>query len=230
MAGAAALAFALKPGTGRLAERPEGERPDLLILTSLPIVFPEGFTLDSDPSPALAALQSRYAIVPISVTDAASLDGKDLLLMAQPHAQPAEMLVALDRWVRGGGRVLLLADPALEWPSALALTDVARPPAAFPDTGLLAHWGLRLDAPDRRGPKSIAVESGEVRTLSPGTLSATGPGCAVDQTGLVARCTIGRGQANVIADADLLGTGTVEGGGQSGNFDLLLGELDRLEK
>ena len=62
--------------------------------------------------------------------------------MAQPLAQPAEDLVALDDWVRGGGRVLLLADPMLEWPSKRPLGDPLRPPPMFMDTGLLAHWGL----------------------------------------------------------------------------------------
>ena len=71
--------------------------------------------------------------------------------MAQPRAQPAEDLVALDNWVRGGGRVLLLADPMLEWPSERPLGDPFRPPPTFADTGLLAHWGLKLDAPDEPG-------------------------------------------------------------------------------
>ena len=72
--------------------------------------------------------------------------------MAQPQAQPAEALVELDAWVRRGGRVLLLADPALEWPSERPLGDLLRPPAAFADTGLLGHWGLTLTPPEARGP------------------------------------------------------------------------------
>ena len=76
--------------------------------------------------------------------------------MAHPLAQTAENLVALDAWVRGGGRVLLLADPMLEWPSKRPLGDPLRPPPMFMDTGLLAHWGLRLDAPDERGPSDAS--------------------------------------------------------------------------
>ena len=76
-----------------------------------------------------------------------------MLLAAQPRALPAEELVALDAWVRRGGRLLLLADPMLEWPSERPLGDRLRPPALFADTGLLQHWGLRLDAPDERGPR-----------------------------------------------------------------------------
>ena len=61
--------------------------------------------------------------------------------MAHPLAQTAENLVALDQWVRGGGRVLLLADPMLEWPSERPLGDPLRPPPMFMDTGLLAPLG-----------------------------------------------------------------------------------------
>ncbi len=71
--------------------------------------------------------------------------------MAHPLAQPAEDLVALDNWVRGGGRVLLLADPMLEWPSKRPLGDPLRPPPMFMDTGSAAALGLRLDPPGERG-------------------------------------------------------------------------------
>ena len=93
-----------------------------------------------------------------------------LLLMAHPRAQPAEALVDLDHWVRGGGRLLLLADPMLEWPSERPLGDPLRPPPAFADTGLLKHWGLRLDAPDERGPGSAHARRTDDLTVSPGSL------------------------------------------------------------
>lgn len=226
---AAAAGVIVKEQQQALPQRPAGERPELLLLTSLPIVFPEEFTLEGSRAPVLAALQSRYQVVPISTTDAATLRGHDLLLMAQPQAQPAEMLVELDRWVRSGGRVLLLADPALEWPSELPLGDLSRPPAAFPDTGLLAHWGLRLAAPDERGPRALGVEGHEIRTASPGRLVATAPRCAVGSRGLRARCRIGRGMATVVADADFIGAANAGDANRSGNLNFLLDELARLE-
>jgi hypothetical protein len=142
-------AGALSLGRNR-PEPPPSERPKLLLLTSLPLVFGEQLSIETAGSPALKALQSRYRVVPISVTDPAELAKGRLLLMAHPLAQPAEDLVALDQWVRRGGRVLLLADPMLDWPSERALGDPLRPPPMFMDTGLLGHWGLRLDAPDAR--------------------------------------------------------------------------------
>ncbi|MES2137504.1 MAG: ABC transporter, partial [Pseudomonadota bacterium] len=111
-----------------LPARPASERPTLMLLTSLPIVFGEDFSLEQQESPALKALRERYRVVPISVTDPSELARGRLLLMAQPPAQTAENLVALDQWVRGGGRVVLLADPMLEWPSKRPLGDPLRPP------------------------------------------------------------------------------------------------------
>jgi hypothetical protein len=123
--------------------------------------------------------------------------------MAHPLAQPAEDLVALDDWVRRGGRVLLLADPMLEWPSARPLGDPLRPPAMFMDTGLLAHWGLRLDAPGERGPQPRKLGGRNVLTYSPGSLEGN---CAISPDRLVARCRIGQGRVTIVADADLIDT------------------------
>src|SRR5262249_21955956 len=155
------------------------------------------FTLKGGGSPALAALESRYRVVPIGVADAKELAKGRLLLMAQPQAQPPEDLVALDDWVRRGGRVLLLADPVLEWPSDRPLGDAVRPPVMFPDTGLLSHWGLRLDAPDRRGPERRSLVASDVLTDSPGRLSGN---CEIGSEEFEARCRIGRGRAVVVAD------------------------------
>lgn len=227
---ATAAGFVLKERSSALPERPPAERPELLLLTSLPIVFPERFGLEGSKSPALAALRERYTLVPISTADAASLDGHRLLLMAQPHAQPAEVLVELDQWVRLGGHVLLLADPALEWPSELRLSDLSRPPAAFADTGLLGHWGLRLDAPDEPGPATFTIDGRAAHALSPGSLVATGPECGVSAGGFVARCRVGRGEAIVIADADFIDVERRREPSRSGNLEVLLAELARLEQ
>jgi hypothetical protein len=208
-----------------LPPRPPGEGPKLLLLTSLPIVFPEGLTLKSRPSPVRKALQSRYTVVPISIADSSSLGAHRLLLMAQPQAQPADVLVELDEWVRRGGRVLLLADPALQWPSNRPIGSSLRPPFAFADTGLLGHWGLRLDAPEELGAKSIRVDGVRIRTQSPGTLVATAGNCIVEN-GFVASCRIGKGAVTIISDADFIKTAD----SRDENLQLLLRELARLER
>lgn len=229
LAGALLLTFA-RSEPPPPPERPVGQRPELMLLTSLPILFPERLTLDAPASPVLEALQSRYRVVPVSVTAAGELGNRKLLLMAQPQAQPAEALVELDAWVRGGGRVLLLADPALAWPSERSLADRLRPPSGFADTGLLSHWGLRLEPPNATGPASRTVDGREVRTVSAGTIAATGANCSTDATGFVARCRIGAGMAVVIADSDFLNLQAIEAADADSNFGLLLDELEGLEQ
>ncbi len=169
-------------------------------------------------------LRTRYRVVPISVTSQADLGKGRLLLMAHPLAQPAEDLVALDQWVRGGGRVMLLADPLLEWPSSRPLGDPLRPPPMFMDTGLLAHWGLRLDAPAESGLREGRAGGRKIMADSPGRLSG---GCEIGWQGLVAHCRIGKGRATIIADADFL---DAERLGRPANLDALLAELSALEQ
>ena len=76
------------------------------------------------------------------------------------------------------------------------------------DTGLLQHWGLKLT----------------VSASSAGKLEGGGI-CSIVSNGLIARCSIGRGQATVIADADFLNVEDSEALG----LDLLVVELARLE-
>jgi hypothetical protein len=224
VAGAAAVALLERTPPG-LPARPAGQRPALLLLTSLPLVFGEQFSLQASGSAALSALETRYRVLPISVSSPPELARCRLLLMAQPPPQPPEDLVALDEWVRGGGRVLLLADPMLEWPSARPLGDPLRPPPMFVDTGLLQHWGLRLDAPDVQGEQKQKVAGYPVLTVSPGTLAG---GCRISDGGLVADCDIGKGRAIVVADADFLDAPRL-GDGARHNLDALLKELAQLE-
>jgi hypothetical protein len=233
LVGAAAVAFAVSNRSGRpLPPRPGAERPKLLLLTSLPLVFGEQFSLEGGGSPALKALEGRYRVVPISVTDEKDLAKGRLLLMAHPLAQPAEDLVALDAWVRSGGRVLLLADPALEWPSERPLGDPLRPPPMFMDTGLLGHWGLRLDAPDERGPVRLGGGHKPVIYVSPGRIVSTNAACELSRADIIAECLIGKGKATVVADADFVNTDVVEryGGVRENQMDELLELLAALER
>ena len=229
--GAGALAIGGSNRSPDPRPRAASDRPVLLLVTTLPLVFPEEFTLRGGGSKALSALETRYAVVPIGTTDARSLRQGRLLLLAHPLAQPAENLVALDEWVRAGGRLLLLADPLLEWPSDHPLGDPRRAPIAFADTGLLRHWGLRLDAPDERGPRQSALGGERILTASPGTIVRVGGACAVADAGLAATCDLGQGRAVIVADADFLNLGP-DGldGPADGNLAALVSQLARLSR
>jgi hypothetical protein len=203
-------------------------KPDLYVLTSLPLVFDEAFGLGPAPGKTATFLRGEYTLRLIDMPS--QLPKNAVLLAAQPRALPAEELVALDAWVRGGGRMLLLADPTLEWPSGRALGDKLRPPVSIADTGLLAHWGLRLDAPDKRGLRHFPNEMGNVDTNSPGRLIRVGGECSADPTGISASCRPGLGRVLVIADADWLNLEAVSaaGGNPSENLTVLDLQLSRL--
>jgi hypothetical protein len=207
--------------------RKPAERPPLMLITTLPILFPEEFTLKAIDSPAFLVIDHRYRLIPIGTTQAGELRRARMLMMAHALAQPAEALVDLDRWVRDGGRLLLLADPKLDWPSKRALGDTLRPPPVFADTGLLAHWGLRLDAPAEDGLAMRELGGFKVQTSSPGRLQ--GRGCKIGRDGFVAHCKVGKGRVTVVADADFLRL--FDGAGyDADNANGLLAELAALER
>ena len=223
----AAVAFGRQHGA--VEARPDGQRPKLMLLTSLPLIFGEQFGLQNGGSTALRVLETRYTILPIGSTNRSELARARLLLMAHPSAQTAENLVELDRWVRGGGSLLLLADPMLVWPSERPLGDKLRPPLSFADTGLLQHWGVRLDAPDQSGPMERKLGGNSIVAGSPGTLVSSR--CLVESSGFVARCKVGKGRVIIVADADFLnveGPGAIDGPTDH-NLNSLLIELQALE-
>jgi hypothetical protein len=225
IAALAAGAFSLRHHTPALPAREGTARPPLMLLTSLPLVFPENFGLKGGGSATLTALERRYRVISVPTADAANLRQGRILLMAHAPAQTAEALVDLDNWVREGGRLVLLADPLLEWESERPLGDTLRPSPMFPDTGLLQHWGLRLDAPDERGPAQRRLGKHEVITVSPGALFGS---CAIARDRLAARCRIGKGEAVVIADADFLDIERLDGP-KDQNLGALLEELASIE-
>lgn len=224
--GSVAALFAFHAQQPRaLAPRPAAKRPTLLLVTSLPLIFSEHFSVQNGGSATLEALQARYRVAPIGVTDRAGLAKGRLLLMAHPLAQPAEDLVALDGWVRDGGHLLLLADPLLEWPSSLPLGDPLRPPPMFMDSGLLEHWRLALASPVVRGPAMRKLAGFDILTVSPGELAGA---CDISADRLVADCRIGKGRVVVVADADFLDRDRL-GSKAAHNLDGLVAMLAELE-
>lgn len=208
------------------------DKPTLALLTSLPLLFGEGFSLESSGSPVLAALEEDYRVEPIAIADAESLEGHDLLFMAQAPAQTAEALVDLDEWVRAGGRVLLLADPKLVYESSLPLGDKRRPLRAFPDTGLLGHWGVKLVGPTFDDPPYEPAADVFFGTVQRGSFEVTKPACRLEehswqQPGFLAICDLGDGKARLLADADFIMQAVDP---RAGNLEVLMAELDSLRR
>lgn len=185
------------------------------VVTALPLFWPEGEAVGGIVNGAREGGMppvTGHEAHAIDQVDALALRGMDALLIAQPRLFRPEELVAVDEWVRGGGRALIFADPLLVWPSDLPPGDPRRPPLTSLLDPLLAHWGLRLE-PVRTGRTGIdrkMLATGHVVMLAAASRFspvAGGEGrarCRLAERGLMALCRVGRGEARLVADADLL--------------------------
>lgn len=192
------------------------EKPLVGYMSSLPLAFGEGDFAD-----ALSAegggdafylrLSENYDMQPVDDLEQLGKIRADMLLLIQPRAFSAAENVAFDRWVRSGGEVLFLVDPALTRESALPLGDKRRPLFTSMASPLLNHWGLELTLPmDEVGARvERSVEGKSFETRAPGAFALTGKAssiadCDLSAKDLLARCTMGEGQAILLADADLV--------------------------
>lgn len=214
---AAALAAALALGAARPYEAlvlgptaPQaraGPKPVLALMSALPLAFGEGGAFDpaSRPAESYRLLEREFDLRLLDTLEPRSLRGARLVLLAQPRLLAPEELVALDEWVRGGGRALILDDPHLSWASRWPPGHVLRPPETGLLGPLLAHWGLTVRP--LRDADILETQTGpEARRLvlrTPGIIASRGRDCRPDEFYLV-RCRIGRGEAIILVDADLL--------------------------
>lgn len=207
---------------GPTGARPSAARPVLLLMTGLPIVWGETGPFDpaSRPAAAYRLLRHEYAVRPLDHLDARSLSGGRLMLLAQPRALEPTELVAIDGWVRRGGRLLVLVDPALRWPSRLPPGDLRRPPSASRLSPLLDHWGLRLETAPARPLVVDHLRAGpatrRLALAAPGRFVALGERCRVGPRDFLASCRIDAGRVLLVADADLMHDGLWTGPGRRG--------------
>ena len=199
-------------------------KPRLGLMTTLPLVWSEGgveadLAKDAVPHPVFTRLSVHYDITPIDDLEAWASRPKHMLLLAQPRAFAPNELVWIDNWVRQGGLVLILADPALQWGSLYPLGDKRRPLFTSMLSPLLNYWGVELVLPlEDEGPASMRkIGVFNIRTVTPGEWlpkqSAAKNRCAIMAKGLLADCRIGKGRAILVADADFLDAAFWEGRG-----------------
>lgn len=182
------------------------DRPTVEVMTGLPLFFGEGDIGDvlqgtARRSPLLDALERNWALQPFDVARRAQLSKVDRLLIIQPQALAPDELVEIDRWVRKGGRLLVLADPDLRWPSTLPEGDPRRAPAASLLSPLFDHWGVTLLPTSGLSPVAEALEGYNVVFDSPGNWEVKGKKCA-PVSARVVKCTIGKGEAILVSDVD----------------------------
>lgn len=215
---AALMALALVAATAWLARGRAADRDGPVgLFTTLPILWNEANDIagmlkaEDGPHWARAALSGRG---PISALDtlagpggSSPLDRLGRLVIAQPRPLSPDENVALDGWVRGGGRLLLLADPALTAESAFAVGDPRRPQAVVLLSPILTRWGLELHFDDAQpyGERMGEVMGAAVPVNLPGRFSTRGQGnCKLWGEGLAASCAIGKGRVIAVADAAVL--------------------------
>ncbi|MCW0199650.1 hypothetical protein [Sphingopyxis sp.] len=128
------------------------------------------------------------------------------LFLAHPRALAPRELVAVDAFVRGGGRAVILADALSGWPARHPLGDPRNPPVTSLLTPLLDHWGVTLGAaPTGEGrPLAADVEGARLRLFSAGRFERFPAACRAHAGGRIVHCRIGGGEAWLIGDADLL--------------------------
>lgn len=187
------------------------------LFTTLPVLWNEsediGDMLRSDAPGhwARAVIEARGQIVPLDQlagAGAGSLDGLDRVVIAQPRPLSPQENVALDEWVKRGGKLLLLADPMLTADSAYSVGDRRRPQDVVLLSPILARWGieLRFDETQALGEARPDVMGVAVPVNLAGqfTLIGANGACRIWGEGVAVSCAIGKGRVLAIADAAVL--------------------------
>lgn len=212
-----------------IADANAGLRPALGLMTSLPLYWPLGADFadlagGTAESPwQRGALEQRYELVPLDTLspipaltagapDEDPLAGLDHIAIIQPRGLSPADNVALDQWVRGGGKLLLVLDPALTGHYDLPLGDPAMPSLAALIPPVVARWGMevRYDEAQAADPQTIALAGGTLPVWLSGTIermaprAAEGPqACTLMAQATLSQCRIGEGRVTLLADAAL---------------------------
>ncbi len=204
--GHAGLAILYRPAAA------SANAPAVTMLTGLPLRWSGGEGIaamiaeGAKDDPALARLT---AAGPVSLVDSlvhhVPPPGGTLLL-AHPRALAPQELVAIDSFVRGGGRAVILADALTGWPAPYPLGNPRNPPITSLLTPLLDHWGVKLGAapPEETAALPVDVDGARLRLFSAGRFERLPSQCTIYADRRVTRCPIGDGEAWLVGDADLL--------------------------
>lgn len=204
---------------------PREDRKKLGLMTSLPLYWPlgEAFTVTAtgkgevpwqrqqlELDHELVLLDTLSPIPGLGPDDPETdpLEGLERLAIVQPRGLTASDNVALDRWVRGGGRLLLVLDPMLTGHYEAALGDPRRPTDVALMPPVLVRWGLAMtydpEGQDPRRPVRVPVEDFSIIASMSGEIAIAESGtgkCALLARNVVARCAVGAGEVVFLADA-----------------------------
>jgi len=214
LAGAASVASAQPPFSAPPPPAAvEGARPELGLMGTIPLYWGESAGIaevlggGGEAHWARAPLEERFALRPLAALTQENLAGLDYLLLAQPRGLAPAENVALDGWVRGGGKLLLFADPMLTGESRFGIGDRRRPQDVILLSPILDHWGLHLQFDGQQVAGTFMREfAGTALPLNlPGRFATPVQGaCTLEAQAVLAECAVGQGRALVLADAALL--------------------------
>jgi hypothetical protein len=199
--------------------------PPVLVMTSLPLFWPLGAAMGdmlsgaAEPPWQQAAFGPCYAPLAIDTLspdngaapdDPANgpLGGHARLAVIQPRGLSPADNVALDSWVRGGGRLLLMLDPALTGEYDLPLGDPRRPIESALIPPVVARWGMAVgfDEAQEAAVATMRLGDAPLPLALAGVVTITDPAaaqCTLLAQGAAARCAVGKGRVTLIADAAL---------------------------
>ena len=200
------------------------EREPVALMTSLPLYWPIDADLASlasgeatvpwprvflDPRYTLVPLDTLSVIAPLSSDGLPTdpLEGVARLAIVQPRGLSPADNVALDRWVRSGGRLLLALDPVLTGHYELPLGDPRLPSFTALIPPVVARWGLaiRFDDRARDASRAVSLPGGqELLFRRPGEIYALpggAGGCALQDPAPIVQCALGKGRVTLVADA-----------------------------
>ncbi|WJY19078.1 ABC transporter [Alteriqipengyuania flavescens] len=231
----AALLLAALSTPALAQDQAPAERPALGVFTTLPLAWGEASDLgavirgETESHWLRGALDAEYTYVALDTLDE-ELAGLDYLLMAQPRGLGGAENVALDDWVRGGGRLLLFADPMMTGESHYGIGDRRRPQDVALLSPILARWGLTMTMDEAQESADGKMLDGTMLPVALyGTFALRDPAggapadCTLSAEAVVAECTVGEGRVVILADAAMLDPGMGEFAGVRTALAVLLG-------
>jgi len=216
------------PASDRLTALPvpgstPGKRPRLGLHTGLPLYRPLGLGVEAlargegDVPWQRRALERAHAIVLLDTLAPVPgllpgdppvdpLGGLGRLAVIQPRALTPADNVALDDWVKAGGRLLLVLDPMLTGEYDLPLGDPRHPNTVALIPPVVERWGLEIAYDETQEPRFASYSGGTIPLAMAGevrALEGRGTDCAFAADHALARCRVGDGSVTLLADAAL---------------------------
>ena len=217
---------------GVKGDLPDGDGEPVALVTSLPIYWPDGVDFADLAQTQVAspwtrqALERDYTLQPLdSLTPLAEarqpLPGLEMpegsstdisqferLAIIQPRGLSPEDNVALDDWVRDGGKLLLVLDPLLTGHYETPIFDPRHPVGSALIPPVVERWGLEMffDEAQPADLRAIEAQHGLLPVMMAGEFRLRDQGeaqCELSAEGVIAQCRHGKGQIMLVADAAL---------------------------